>query len=160
MTFVAISNAFSRSTSSISGIRQTLTGIQEIHATWGFSQHSQFHRLSHPVTRDTLASRAIVPLAKALGTTPVSLQAQAVGRLSQTQRFMSSSTSLQRSFEHILVSCPDPAVQLVRLNRPKALNALCTPLIEELNTALDDAEANDDIAAVVLTGSERAFAGK
>lgn len=49
-------------------------------------------------------------------------------------------------------------VGLITLNRPKALNALCSPLIDELGLALDDFEADDDIGAIVLTGSEKAFA--
>ena len=49
-------------------------------------------------------------------------------------------------------------VGVITLNRPKALNALCAKLIEELNEALDDFEADDGIKAIVLTGSERAFA--
>jgi enoyl-CoA hydratase len=49
-------------------------------------------------------------------------------------------------------------VGLITLNRPKALNALCAQLIEELGRALDDMEADEDIGAVVLTGSEKAFA--
>ncbi len=48
----------------------------------------------------------------------------------------------------------------ITLNLQKALNALGTPLIPELDQALDDAGANDEIAAVVLTGSKRTFAGK
>ena len=47
---------------------------------------------------------------------------------------------------------------LVRLNRPKALNALCDELISELGHALDDFEKNDEVRCVVLTGSEKAFA--
>ncbi|WP_421883129.1 enoyl-CoA hydratase [Pacificispira sp.] len=50
------------------------------------------------------------------------------------------------------------AVGIITLNRPKALNALCAGLIEELGRALDDMEADDAIGAVVLTGSEKAFA--
>ncbi|MBI37925.1 MAG: enoyl-CoA hydratase [Alphaproteobacteria bacterium] len=49
-------------------------------------------------------------------------------------------------------------VGLVRLNRPKALNALCDELILELGHALDDFEKNDEVRCVVLTGSEKAFA--
>uniref|UniRef100_A0A0B6Z799 Probable enoyl-CoA hydratase, mitochondrial n=1 Tax=Arion vulgaris TaxID=1028688 RepID=A0A0B6Z799_9EUPU len=49
-------------------------------------------------------------------------------------------------------------VTLIQLNRPKALNALCTPLIEEINIALSEAEADKDIGAIVITGSEKAFA--
>jgi enoyl-CoA hydratase len=49
-------------------------------------------------------------------------------------------------------------VGLITLNRPKALNALCDELVEELNRALDDFEADDGVRVIVLTGSERAFA--
>ena len=49
-------------------------------------------------------------------------------------------------------------VGLITLDRPKALNALSAALIAELNQALDRYEADDDIAAIVITGSDRAFA--
>ena len=60
-------------------------------------------------------------------------------------------------YEYILVEKKE-SVGLITLNRPKALNALCAGLIEDLGRALDDMEADDDIGAVVLTGSEKAFA--
>jgi enoyl-CoA hydratase len=47
---------------------------------------------------------------------------------------------------------------LIRLNRPQALNALNAQLIGELNVALDAFEADPDIGAIVITGSEKAFA--
>jgi enoyl-CoA hydratase len=49
-------------------------------------------------------------------------------------------------------------VGLIRLNRPKALNALCDALVREMGTALDGFENDDAVGAVVITGSERAFA--
>ena len=49
-------------------------------------------------------------------------------------------------------------VGLVTLNRPQALNALNSALIAELNQVLDAWEADDNIAAIVVTGSEKAFA--
>lgn len=49
-------------------------------------------------------------------------------------------------------------VALVTLNRPKALNALCNGLMTELNQALQAFDKDDSIAAIVLTGSEKAFA--
>ncbi|MCK6450781.1 MAG: enoyl-CoA hydratase [Alphaproteobacteria bacterium] len=49
-------------------------------------------------------------------------------------------------------------VGIVRLNRPQALNALCAALITELGQALDAFEADANIGAIVLTGSEKAFA--
>lgn len=60
-------------------------------------------------------------------------------------------------YEHILTEKKD-AVGIITLNRPKALNALCAALIDELGQALDDMEADDAIGAIVLTGSEKAFA--
>jgi len=61
------------------------------------------------------------------------------------------------TFETILVEKRD-RVGLVTLNRPKALNALCAQLIAELEQALNDLEADSNIGAIVVTGSERAFA--
>jgi enoyl-CoA hydratase len=49
-------------------------------------------------------------------------------------------------------------VGLIRLNRPQALNALSSPLIEDLNQALEAFETDPAIGAMVLTGSEKAFA--
>lgn len=50
------------------------------------------------------------------------------------------------------------AVAVITLDRPKALNALCNAMTEELTDALDAIEADDDIGSVVLTGSAKAFA--
>lgn len=50
------------------------------------------------------------------------------------------------------------AVCIIKLNRPKALNALCTELTKELSEALAKLEADDKIGCVILTGSEKAFA--
>ena len=61
------------------------------------------------------------------------------------------------SYENILVEKRD-AVGLITLNRPQALNALCAALIDELAAALDDLEADEGVGAIVVTGSERAFA--
>lgn len=60
-------------------------------------------------------------------------------------------------YEHILAE-KKGRVGLITLNRPKALNALCTPLIDELGAALDAFEADSEIGCIVLTGSEKAFA--
>ena len=49
-------------------------------------------------------------------------------------------------------------VAVIRLNRPKALNALCDQLMEELGQALRGFDADPEVAAIVLTGSDRAFA--
>ncbi len=61
------------------------------------------------------------------------------------------------SYENILVEKRD-AVGLITLNRPQARNALCAALIDELEQAVDDLEADEAIGAIVVTGSEKAFA--
>ncbi|RLN50377.1 hypothetical protein BBJ28_00027139, partial [Nothophytophthora sp. Chile5] len=49
-------------------------------------------------------------------------------------------------------------VAIITLHRPKALNALCSPLIEELNGAAHAFDADKSIGAIVITGSDKAFA--
>ncbi|KTF94416.1 hypothetical protein cypCar_00006213 [Cyprinus carpio] len=50
-------------------------------------------------------------------------------------------------------------VGFIQLNRPKALNALCDGLMLEVGRALDAFEADSEVGAIVVTGSEKAFAG-
>jgi enoyl-CoA hydratase len=61
------------------------------------------------------------------------------------------------SYENILVETRG-RVGLIRLNRPKALNALNDALMNEVGDALAKFDADDDIGAMVITGSEKAFA--
>ncbi|XP_025104967.1 enoyl-CoA hydratase, mitochondrial-like isoform X2 [Pomacea canaliculata] len=49
-------------------------------------------------------------------------------------------------------------VGFIKLNRPKALNALCDGLMSELTVALGEFEQDKTIGCIVITGSERAFA--
>jgi len=61
------------------------------------------------------------------------------------------------SYEFILTETHGQ-VGLVRLNRPKALNALSSGLRRELMDALNTFDADPSIGAIVITGDERAFA--
>ncbi|MDX2104693.1 MAG: enoyl-CoA hydratase [Alphaproteobacteria bacterium] len=61
------------------------------------------------------------------------------------------------SYEMLLVETRG-AVGLITLNRPKALNALCAQLMQELGRAVAALDADDAVGAIVITGSERAFA--
>lgn len=61
------------------------------------------------------------------------------------------------AYETIIVDVEDD-VALIRLNRPDALNAINSKVVEELALALAAADANDKVRAVVLTGSDKAFA--
>ncbi|MGW4123886.1 enoyl-CoA hydratase [Nocardia sp. NPDC004711] len=49
-------------------------------------------------------------------------------------------------------------VALITLNRPKALNALNSQVLADISAALDELENDNEVGAVVLTGSDRAFA--
>ncbi|PKO81092.1 MAG: enoyl-CoA hydratase [Betaproteobacteria bacterium HGW-Betaproteobacteria-13] len=49
-------------------------------------------------------------------------------------------------------------VGLITLNRPKALNALNDSLVDEIGHALDAYEADENIGAILITGSDKAFA--
>jgi enoyl-CoA hydratase/carnithine racemase len=60
-------------------------------------------------------------------------------------------------YQNILVS-REGAVAVVTLNRPKALNALNSELLAELVSTLETFDADDGVRAIVLTGSDRAFA--
>jgi enoyl-CoA hydratase len=60
-------------------------------------------------------------------------------------------------YEMILTETQGRAA-IIRLNRPQALNALCDELMAELHEALTGYDADPAIAAIILTGSEKAFA--
>ena len=62
------------------------------------------------------------------------------------------------SYEYILVDRPLEGVGRVRLNRPKALNALNTPLMDEVNRAMQAFNGDAGIGALILGGSDKAFA--
>jgi enoyl-CoA hydratase len=59
--------------------------------------------------------------------------------------------------ENLLLEVRDQ-VALIRLHRPKQLNALNDALMDELGQALSAYDADDGIGCIVLTGSEKAFA--
>ncbi|KAK0166950.1 hypothetical protein PV327_004414 [Microctonus hyperodae] len=49
-------------------------------------------------------------------------------------------------------------VGIITLNRPKALNALCNKLMNEINDAVSKFDNDENVGAIILTGNERAFA--
>ncbi len=62
------------------------------------------------------------------------------------------------SYETILVDRPAAGVGRVRLNRPKALNALNSQLLDELMQALLNFDSDADIGAMIIAGDDKAFA--
>jgi enoyl-CoA hydratase len=61
------------------------------------------------------------------------------------------------TFKNILTSTEDQ-IGIVSLNRPQVLNALSHDLMAELVQALEAFDKDENVRAIVLTGSERAFA--
>ncbi len=62
------------------------------------------------------------------------------------------------SYEMILTETPEPGVLVIRLNRPAVLNALNAQMMRELAAALGAADGDPAVRAIVITGSEKAFA--
>ncbi|HEY2063832.1 enoyl-CoA hydratase [Amycolatopsis sp. NBC_01480] len=62
------------------------------------------------------------------------------------------------SYETITVGRPEPRVALITLDRPKALNALNLRAMGEITAAAAELDRDPDVGAIVLTGSDRAFA--
>jgi enoyl-CoA hydratase len=64
------------------------------------------------------------------------------------------------STEKLVLSSRSPSnhVAILTLNRPKAKNALSSPLFEELNAELDRADKDDSVRAIVITGGDKVFA--
>jgi enoyl-CoA hydratase len=60
------------------------------------------------------------------------------------------------TYAHILYEIAGP-VATITLNRPSAYNAISPPLENEMHQALDQADADEKVRAVILTGSGNAF---
>jgi len=79
-------------------------------------------------------------------------------------------SSLRDSYDHILASkeFPPPGddgsssnalgVGIIQLNRPKALNALCDALFEDLIHAATEFNKDDQVGSIIITGKGKAFA--
>ncbi|KYO27561.1 enoyl-CoA hydratase, mitochondrial isoform A [Alligator mississippiensis] len=68
--------------------------------------------------------------------------------------------SLGSQFQYIMVQKKGTKqnIGVIQLNRPKALNALCDGLMNEMKVALDLFENDPQVGAIVITGNEKAFA--
>lgn len=66
---------------------------------------------------------------------------------------------LMSVYRNLKVDTPLRSVQLISLDRPNALNALNRELMAELDDVLQKTQSDNQIKCVVLTGSEKAFAG-
>jgi enoyl-CoA hydratase len=64
----------------------------------------------------------------------------------------------KKDMAELVLTEREGAIAVVLLNRPEALNALSDALMEELVDALQELDRDDSVRAIVLGGSERAFA--
>jgi len=75
------------------------------------------------------------------------------------KRCFSDALETPKVYENIIVEPKENGtVHFIQLNRPKALNALCDALYHELIEAIQTADKDPGVSAIVLTGSEKAFA--
>lgn len=79
-------------------------------------------------------------------------------RSSQTQNYFRLLNTTSWEYIKTETRGTNNRVAVVSLNRPKALNALCQGLMEDLTNALGEFDNDPSIGAIVVTGSERAFA--
>lgn len=62
-------------------------------------------------------------------------------------------------YEFIVVDAQaEPHIAIIRLNRPKELNALNRQMMDELRDALQILDADEQVRVIILTGNEQAFA--
>ncbi|MGD6778106.1 enoyl-CoA hydratase/isomerase family protein [Sutcliffiella horikoshii] len=64
---------------------------------------------------------------------------------------------MSKTYEYIEVSI-ESSIGIVKLNRPKVLNAINRPMVTEIVTVLEEFDRNDEVKAMVLAGNGRAFA--
>ena len=75
-----------------------------------------------------------------------------------TKTSIRSMSSLKESYDNILIEQPAEMVTVIRLNRPKALNALNDALFADLLHATSVLDDDDNTRCMILTGSHKAFA--
>eukprot|EP00743_Colponemidia_sp_Colp-15_P003984 GILK01004296.1.p1 GENE.GILK01004296.1~~GILK01004296.1.p1 ORF type:complete len:289 (-),score=47.55 GILK01004296.1:193-1059(-) len=82
-----------------------------------------------------------------------------LSRIALSRRFLSPRCfSTASNLQYLITEKKPNGVGMITLNRPKALNALCNALILELNSSLKAFEGDNEIGAIVITGSEKSFA--
>ncbi len=99
-----------------------------------------------------LLPSASLSLRPSTSCTPVALP------LSAPHAPFSTSATLPYEFIQTQKKGQKENVAVIRLNRPRALNALCSELMAELGEALKEFDADESVGAIVLTGSDKAFA--
>lgn len=58
----------------------------------------------------------------------------------------------------LLTEISEEGVLTLRLNRPSKMNAIATPLLKLISTAMSEADNDSSIRAIIITGSDKVFA--
>ncbi|PSN34926.1 Enoyl-CoA hydratase [Blattella germanica] len=85
-------------------------------------------------------------------------QIQGYSRVATCVKYASTSTGSNFQFIIAEKKGEKQNVGVITLNRPKALNALCNDLMKEVSNAVEAFENDASVGALVITGSEKAFA--
>jgi hypothetical protein len=94
-----------------------------------------------------------------MGRTGTALRPTTTRSLCPETRLFSTNTTLKDSYEYIQVEQKkESGVGLIRLHRPKAMNALSDALFQDLIHAATALDQDDSVGCLVLTGSTKAFA--
>ncbi|KAL6078394.1 putative enoyl-CoA hydratase, mitochondrial [Balamuthia mandrillaris] len=105
------------------------------------------------------SSRSLFVLAKASGMGAAHRLSPFVAARHYATEQAAASSATGQSYNNIVVEKKENRVAVITLNRPKALNALCNDLIEELNDAVHQLDHDREVGCIVLTGSTpKAFA--
>jgi 1,4-dihydroxy-2-naphthoyl-CoA synthase len=107
--------------------------------TSAFTMKTLFCRMGRTVLRPTTTARSLYPEARLLSTS-------------------ATTTTLKDSYEYVQVEQTESGVGLIRLHRPKAMNALSDALFQDLIHAATALDQDDSVGCLVLTGSTKAFA--
>ena len=66
--------------------------------------------------------------------------------------------TLSNSYAHLIIENADPGIRIIKISRPKALNALNSEVLQELRVALAEVTKDESVRVLVLTGDgDKAF---
>ncbi len=143
-------------------MRGLSAGIASVGSESGARSSARFKINSNKEERDSNDTFAIATTSTRAATMQrtLAITSRALSRHAKRATAMRPfSAAAASSHEYILVDkSAGKGVAQITLNRPKALNALCDGLIAELNEVCAEIDADDSLGAIVITGSEKAFA--
>jgi hypothetical protein len=128
-----------------------------LHTAWYIISHTHLRNPNtYPLYKPPPSSSATMLARSSAQLRPVITSANRL----DLARFMSSAAKGANPADQLVLVDRQGPVTVLTLNRPKALNALSSPLFVQLNNELDKAAQDDQVKCIVLTGGEKVFAGE